>query len=295
MTNNKLIIGISSRALFNLEKENEIYEQQGIEQYIQYQLNHENEILKPGVAFNLVRKLLSLNERKELEDNNLSIEVILMSRSCPDISIRIFNSIEYYKLPITRGIFTGGKPLAPYVKANGVDLYLSANEEDVRQVLNNNIAAGRVFTNSTNTYDLEDKEVRIAFDFDCVLANDEAENIYQSYGLQAFSDNEQIKSNIPMGAGPFKEFAVKLGKIQSLFNYDNTLIRIAICTARNYPAHKRTIKTLRSWGIRVNEVYFLGGYSKAKALSAFNADIFFDDSLKNIESTSQVVPSVQVL
>ncbi len=287
-----LTVGVSSRALFELEYEHIIYENSGIETYINYQIANEEVILKPGVAFNLVKNLLKLNDKAELKDKR--IEIIIMSRSCPDISIRIFNSIRHYELDITRGIFTGGEPLANYVKTNNIDLYLSTNEEDVRQVIKSGIAAAKIY-NTGKEYCNENKELRIAFDFDCVLASVESENIYQENGLLAFEQNEMKLKNVPVSDGPFKSFACKIGEIQKIFNYDKTPIRVAICTARNYPAHERVIKSLRSWGIRVNEAYFLGGYDKSRALEAFNADIFFDDQEKNVTEAAVVVPSCQVL
>lgn len=288
---NIITIGISSRALFNLEKENMIYEEKGIEAYIAYQIDHEEEVLKAGVGFSLVKNLLSLNSRPEMKDKH--IEVIIMSRSCPDISIRIFNSIKHYGLNISRGIFTGGEPVANYVKSNNIDLYLSSNKEDVSQVLKMGIAAARVH-NTNKVYSNKNEQVRIAFDFDCVLGGEESEYIFQNKSLSAFEENEEKLKEIPVKDGPFKEFVVKLGEVQRLFNYDDSPIRIAICTARNYPAHERVIKTLRNWGIRMNEAYFLGGYLKSEVLEAFNADIFFDDSIKNIENASEVVPSCHV-
>lgn len=287
-----LTIGVSTRSLFNLEKENDIYENEGIEKYINYQIEHEEEILMPGVGFNLVKGLLKLNSRKEMK--NKKIEVMLFSRSCPDISIRIFNSLEHYGIHIERAIFTGGKPLVNYIKTNNIDLYLSCNKEDVKGVLNENMAAAMVY-NRQKIYEKNTDEVRIAFDCDCVIFDSQSENIFKEGGLQAFEDNERKLKDVDMSAGPFKNFFCKLGEIQRLFDYELTPIRIAICTARNCPSHERVIKTFRSWGIRVNEAFFMGSGNKAHSLEGFNADIFFDDGIKHIERASEVVPSGQVL
>lgn len=292
MYNNKLLIGISSRALFDLEYENRIYEEEGIEQYIKYQIEHENEILKPGAVFNLVRNFSKLCEREEMKGT--AVEFILISRSCPDISIRIFNSIEYYGLTITRGIFTGGKSTIPYIESMNIDIYLSTNANDIKEMKNSNIAAALVSSSSYENRQI-DGEVHIAFDCDCVLFNSESEDIYKSHGLQAFEDNEREKRNIPIQAGIFKNFLMKLANIQSKFDYDNCPLRIAICTARGSVCSQRVINTFRYWNLRVNEAFFMNGMNKASALQAFNADIFFDDSLSNIKSASAVVPSAHVL
>lgn len=294
MTSKEMVlsVGVSTRALFSLEKENEIYEKEGVMAYIEHQQRNEEVYLKPGVAFNLVKNLLALNNRPEMKAKK--IEVIIMSRSCPDISIRIFNSIRHYGLDITRGIYTGGEPLANYVRANNLDLYLSSNEEDVRQVLKHGIAAAKVH-NTGKEYKGNDEELRVAFDFDCVLGNEESEYIYQNNGLSVFEENEIKLKDIPVSDGPFKGFAIKLGKIQKLFDYNNSPIKVAICTARNSPAHERVIKTLRSWDIRANEAFFMGGYNKSGVLEAFNADIYFDDTIGNIEKASEVVASCHVI
>ena len=296
MNNNKIIIGISTRALFDLEYENKIYEEKGIEQYIQYQLNHENEILKPGTAFNLVKKFSGLMKREEMQGAS-QVEFILISRSCPDISIRIFNSIEHYNLPIDRGIFTGGKSTIPYIKELNIDLYLSANRDEIEQVKNHNIAAGLVVNSNSLKQQSNDNngEVHIAFDCDCVLFGSESEDIYRSHGLKAFEENEMAKRNIPIEGGTFKELLIKLATIQSRFDYDDCPLRIAICTARGAVCSQRVINTFRSWNLRVNEAFFMNGLNKSPTLQAFRADIFFDDSISNIESASQVVPSVQVI
>lgn len=286
---NILTIGVSTRALFNLDVEHKIYETEGIERYIKYQIDHEEELLEPGVAFNLIKSLSKLNERKEMAGKN--IEIIIMSRSCPEVAIRTFNSIGHYGLNISRAIFTGGNKLADFVKSNGVDLYLSSNEEDVKQVISHGIAAGLIHNNGITYEQTEKEDVRIAFDCDKVLFSSESDDIFEKEGLDEYIKNEIQKKNVPVEPGPFKNLLIKLGKLQRLFKYDNSPIQVAICTARNYPAHERVIKTFRSWGVRINQAFFLGGYDKGKALEAFNADIFFDDSEKNIIDGAKVVPA----
>ncbi|MCM1193843.1 MAG: 5'-nucleotidase [Butyrivibrio sp.] len=141
--NQKMVIGVSSRALFDLTVENEIFETRGLEAYCQYQVEHEQEILRPGPGFRLIQSLLQLNEC--VEERNL-IEVIIMSHNSPDTSLRVFNTIAHYGLPITRSVLASGASLAPYLAAFGTDLYLSACEEDVQSAIDSGIAAGIICT-----------------------------------------------------------------------------------------------------------------------------------------------------
>ena len=287
-----LVIGISSRALFDLEQENRIFVEQGLSAYETYQVQHEGEVLNRGAAFPLVKALLALNE---LQDKRL-VEVIVMSRNSPNTSLRIFNSIKAYGLDITRAALTGGAGIAPYLHAFKTDLFLSANEGDVRQAINSDVAAGVILTDSYH----DDPagaipQIRIAFDGDAVLFTAEAERVYRKQGLEAFAAHEQEKADIPLGKGPFANFLATLAHIQSLFaDQEGSPIRTALVTARNAPAHERAIKTLRNWNVRVDEAFFLGGVSKKEVLSAFGAHIFFDDQMVHAEPASAVVPSAVV-
>lgn len=288
-----LVIGISSRALFNLESENKIYEEQGVPAYEEYQVAHENEILQKGSAFQLVKAFLSLNE---LQEGKRLVEVIIMSRNSPNTSLRIFNSIQDYELDITRAALTGGAEIAPYLRAFRTDLFLSAHQTDVKQAIDNNIAAGMILPTSPHVDPrAKIKQIRIAFDGDAVLFSSEAERIYKQKGMQAFQENEQAKADIPLQEGPFTNFLRTIAHIQSLFpDKENSPIRTALVTARNAPAHERAIKTLRHWNVRVDEAFFLGGVSKKDILSAFGAHIFFDDQRIHAEPASEVVPSAVV-
>ncbi len=288
-----LVIGISSRALFNLEAENKIFEEQGVPAYEEYQVAHENEILQKGSAFQLVKAFLSLNK---LQEGKRLVEVIIMSRNSPNTSLRIFNSIQDYELDITRAALTGGAEIAPYLKAFKTDLFLSAHHADVKQAIDNNIAAGMILpTNPHVDPRAKIQQIRIAFDGDAVLFSSEAERIYKQKGMQAFQENEQAKADIPLQEGPFTNFLRTIAHIQSLFpEKDNSPIRTALVTARNAPAHERAIKTLRYWNVRVDEAFFLGGVSKKDILSAFGAHIFFDDQWIHAEPASEVVPSAVV-
>ncbi|MCI5534165.1 MAG: 5'-nucleotidase [Firmicutes bacterium] len=287
-----LVIGISSRALFNLETENKIYEQDGLAAYEEYQVEHEADILQKGSAFQLVKAFLSLNE---LQDKRL-VEVIVMSRNSPNTSLRIFNSIQDYELDITRAALTGGAAIAPYLKAFKTDLFLSAFEPDVKQAINNDTAAGMILTGASH-FDPKAKinQIRIAFDGDAVLFASEAERVFQQEGMAAFMENERVKADIPLQKGPFANFLLTLAHIQELFkDKGGSPIRTALVTSRNAPAHERAIKTLRKWNVHIDEAFFLGGVSKRDVLAAFGAHIFFDDQRVHTDPASEVVPSAVV-
>lgn len=287
-----LVIGISSRALFNLEHENEIFETQGVAAYENYQLKHENEILQKGAAFQLVKAFLNLNTKK---DERL-VEVIVMSRNNPNTSLRIFNSIKDYELDITRAALTSGAEITPYLKAFKTDLFLSANADDVQAAINNGIAAGRILTGAAHA-DSKRKidQIRIAFDGDAVLFSAEAEKIYQKSGIEAFAEHERINADNPMAKGPFAQFLTSLSSIQKMFADSGFQpIRTALVTSQNAPAHERAIKTLRYWGVHIDEAFFLGGVSKTEVLAAFGAHIFFDDQDVHTEPASTVVPAATV-
>ncbi len=281
-----LVIGISSRALFDLEKEAHIYEHQGLESYIQYQLEHEDEILPPGTAFPLVKGLLALNQRK---DKRL-VEVIVMSRNSPDTGLRIFNSIKHYDLDITRAAFSGGEALAPYLDAFNVDLFLSKSRSDVQAAIDAGIAAAFLY-NPPDTKPAQNDKVRIAFDADAVLFSDESEAIYRSQGLEAFYENERQNADTLLPEGPFAKLLKILSVMQEGFSPNDAPVRVAIVTARSSPGHERVIKTLRAWGVRVDATFFLGGIPKDKILKAFGAQIFFDDQEVHLGLASTVVPS----
>ena len=289
---NPLVIGISSRALFNLEQENRIFEEQGLEAYEEYQVEHENDILQKGSAFQLVKAFLNLNK---LQDQRL-VEVIVMSRNSPDTSLRIFHSIEDYDLDITRAALTGGAPIAPYLHAFKTDLFLSAYGPDVQQAIDSNIAAGMILAGSSHgSPKTKVEQIRIAFDGDAVLFSSDSEKIYQKQGLDAFAAHEKAKADIPLGEGPFINFLRTIAHIQAQFpDKESAPIRTALVTSRNAPAHERAIKTLRKWDVRVDEAFFLGGVSKTDVLSAFGDHIFFDDQYTHAQPASEVVASAVV-
>lgn len=288
----KLVIGISSRALFDLSKENEIFEKEGYKSYSKYQIEHENEILKPGSGFALVKSLLKLNEYEETKGQ---VEVVVMSRNSADTSLRVFKSIEHYGLDITRGVLTSGRHLSDYLTAFGTDLFLSAYSDDVQAAIDANIAAGLIYNDPDVEYSMEDMgQIRIAFDGDAVLFSDESEQIYQEKGLEAFVENERLNALKELPEGPFANFLKTISSIQQKFDLDHCPIRTAIVTARSAPTHERVIRTLRAWNVRVDEAFFLGGLQKRDFLKAFGAHIFFDDQATHLTPASKIVPSAQV-
>jgi len=284
-----LVIGISSRALFDLNESHELFERRGLEAYAAYQVQHENDFLRPGVAFPLAKKLLALNED---EVDHPGVDVILLSRNSADTGLRIFNTIEHFGLKIERAAFTNGESPYKYMEAFGADLLLSTNAGDVSKALEKGYAAATILPGGSNRRD--DGQLRIAFDGDAVIFSDEAERIYQQHGLDAFSDSERRAANEPLSGGPFKAVLEALHKIQSAYPIADNPIRTALVTARSAPAHKRVVLTLREWGIRIDEALFLGGRSKGEFLKAFGADIFFDDQQIHIESARAHVTSAHV-
>jgi 5'-nucleotidase len=294
LIDNRLIVAISSRALFDLSESHAVYEQDGVQAYQQHQVAHEDDLLQPGVAFELTRKLLRLNE-----SGHQHVEVVLLSRNSADTGLRVFNAIAHYKLGITRAVFTSGRDTSRYVPALGTHLFLSADPEDVRHALVSGHAAATIVprlggADPMGVSAANDDELRIAFDGDAVLFSDEAERVYQAQGLDAFSASEAKAADTPLAGGPFKNFLAALHRIQTDFPRDQQPIRTALVTARSAPAHERVIRTLRAWGVRIDEALFLGGLDKAEFLRAFGADIFFDDQRRHIESASRVVPSGHV-
>ncbi|MZR61853.1 5'-nucleotidase [Alcanivorax sp. DP30] len=285
----KLVVAISSRALFDLSDSHKVYLEQGLDAFQDYQIEHEEEVLKPGDAFPLAKKLLAIND---LADGEGRVEVILLSRNSSDTGLRVFNSIEHYGLPITRAAFASGESPHRYVSAFGAHLFLSTDPDDVRQVLEAGYAAATIL--SGGQCQREDGVLRVAFDGDAVLFSDESEQIFQSDGLAAFTENEKRSARTPMNGGPFKPFLAALHQLQKSFPHDQCPIRTALVTARSAPAHERVVRTLREWDIRLDESLFLGGLPKGDFLRAFGADMFFDDQQGHCESAAEHVAAGHV-
>jgi len=277
----KLVIAISSRALFDLDDSHQVYVEQGLDAYSEYQVAREDEPLPPGEAFPLVHKLLRLNE---LLGGESQVEVVLLSRNSADTGLRVFNSIQHYDLNIGRAAFCGGESPWRYINAFGCQLFLSNEADDVRYALECGVAAATLVSNKGGGSDND--QLRFAFDGDAVVFSDEAEQVYKTEGLEAFTASEQAAARKPLSGGPFKSFLSALHQLQQAFPATEAPIRTALVTARSAPAHERVIRTLRAWNIRIDESIFLGGLDKTEFLKAYRADVFFDDQQSHCESAS---------
>ena len=294
----RLVIGLASSALFDLTASDQVFRQAGEQVYRDYQRDNQDQPLARGVVFFFIRRLLSLNQ---LNPENPPVEVILLSRNDPDTGLRVMNSIEHYELPITRAVFMQGKSPHVYIPAFDIELFLSANANDVKRAVAAGYPAGQILEGAVED-DSNDSQLRIAFDFDGVLADDEAETVYKTtQSLGDFHQYETSREDIPHTAGPLKPFLKRIADIQAMEalkklqdpSYE-PILRVSIVTARNAPAHKRVINTMRHWGIDVNEAFFMGGVEKAKVLDIMRPHIFFDDQKLHLEPASTRLPSVHI-
>lgn len=295
---NRLVIGLASSALFDLSESDTVFRKEGEQAYRAYQREQQDKPLKKGVAFPFVRRLLSLNK---LDAKDPPVEVILLSRNDPDTGLRVMNSIEHYGLPMTRAVFLQGTSPHRYIPAFDIELFLSANPTDVRQAVMAGYPAGQILAGNI-TDDSTDPQLRIAFDFDGVVADDEAEAVYKgTNSLKAFHGHEMTKVDVPHNPGPLKDFLHRISKIQKMeierqeqdASYE-PILRVSIVTARNAPSHKRVINTMRHWGIVANEAFFMGGVEKSRVLEVMRPHMFFDDQKLHLEPSAPVLPSVHV-
>ncbi len=284
----QLVVAISSRALFDFEEENQLFEAADDRAYMQLQLSRLEHPARPGVAFSLVNKLLAFNA-----PGSARVEVVILSRNDPVSGMRVFRSAKHYGLPIERGVFTRGESPWRYLRPLAANLFLSTNESDVRSALAAGVPAARVYPHSARASDAHPHEVRIAFDGDAVLFSDEAERVYQNDGLAAFQAHEHERAATPLEAGPFKPLLEALQHLQHEPARDMR-IRTALVTARSAPAHERAIRTLMDWHVEVDEAMFLGGLPKGEFLREFEPDFFFDDQTGHIEDAAEHVPSGHV-
>ena len=308
----KLVVAISSRALFDFEEENEVFEHgtgpHKDRAYMNLQLDRLELPAKPGVAFSLVKKLLAFNDRSGDRSSDMAsdkangmsdssktrrVEVVILSRNDPVSGMRVFRSAQHYGLLIERGSFTRGQPPWRYLKPLHANLFLSAHLSDVRAALGAGVPAAQVYPHSAHASEAHPNEVRIAFDGDAVLFSDEAERVYQAQGLSAFQKHETDKASLPLPAGPFKPLLAALQRLQQE-GTPTMRLRTALVTARSAPAHERAIRTLMDWNIEVDEAMFLGGLAKGEFLREFEPDFFFDDQTGHIESAARHVPSGHV-
>lgn len=284
----KLVVAISSRALFNMEEENKLFESGDPEGYMQLQLDRLDVPAQPGIAYSLVKKLLRFND-----DGVERVEVVILSRNDPVSGMRVFRSGGAAGIKLQRGVFTQGRPPYGYLRPLGAHLFLSVNAEDVREALNAGFPAARVLVESVLASDAWPNEVRIAFDGDAVLFSDEAERVFQAEGLSAFQLHESSKALLPLPEGPFKPLLAALHRLQRTAS-PTMRIRTALVTARSAPAHERAIRTLMNWNIRVDEAMFLGGLPKGEFLREFEPDFFFDDQTGHVDAAARHVPSGHV-
>jgi 5'-nucleotidase len=283
----QLVVAISSRALFDFEEENRVFEAGDDRAYMQLQLQRVEQPARPGVAFSLVNKLLAFNADAP------RVEVVILSRNDPVSGMRVFRSAQHYGLTVQRGVFTRGQSPWRYLRPLAANLFLSTNEADVRSALLAGVPAARVYPHSARASAAHPDEVRIAFDGDAVLFSDEAEVVYQRDGLAAFQDHERERADTPLAAGPFKPLLQALHRLQSA-PVAGMRLRTALVTARSAPAHERAVRTLMDWRIEVDEAMFLGGLAKGEFLREFEPDFFFDDQTGHIESAAMHVPAGHV-
>lgn len=288
----KLVIGVASSALFDLTESNDVYLQQGVEPYRQHQLENIDKPLKKGAAFPFVRRFLAINKAfPEL----LPVEVVLLSRNSPETGLRALRSTKHYGLDITRAAFTAGGQPHKYIKSFNASLFLSSNEPDVLAAIDDNFPAGLVLPGNIED-DAHDTGLRVAFDFDGVIADDESETVYKTQDLSAFQSHETLKQETPHSPGPLADLFLKLSILQQLIKEHGIeqIIRVSIVTARGAPAHERVLTTLQSWGVDTDEAFFLGGMEKHRILDVLKPHIFFDDQIQHLESVQGRLPMVHI-
>lgn len=294
----KLVVGISSSALFNLEEEDEIYRTKGVDVYKKYQYKNRTKILEKGLAYPFIRRFLNINK---VYSDQKPVEVVLLSHNSPESGLRVFNSIREYGLDISRAAFTAGKNPYLYIPAYNISLFLSTNQEDVRTAITYNMPAG-VLLKSIVHDDENDNELRVAFDFDGVLADDSAEKVYQqTQQMELYFDHETQYKDEPIHPGLLKDFFTRLSYFQKLENRKlekdhnySKILRTSIVTARNAPAHERAVNTLKSWDVDVDEMFFLGGIDKKRVLSILKPHLFIDDQLGHLDQSIEDVTLVHI-
>ena len=290
---NKLVVAVSSRALFDLEAENKVFEEKGLDHYYEYQLENESTPLHRGTSYRLIENLLKINSYFGSDEKQ--VEVIILSKNNAATSLRITNAIKECNLDISRSGWTSGNDLSNYLKAFKVDLFLSANDADVINAIKRGVAAAKILPSHESVNNSLGDQVRIVFDGDAVLFSEESELVYKTHGLEAFIEHEKNNMHNPLEQGPFAKFLFTISNIQSKFKDKESPIRTALVTARGAPTHERVIKTLNAWSVRIDEAFFLGGTDKYEVLEAFGADIFFVDQDVHLKLSSSVVPSAKVI
>ncbi|MFE9882842.1 5'-nucleotidase [Streptomyces sp. NPDC005784] len=294
---NRLVVGIASSALFGLAEADAVFREQGVQAYRAYQEEHLDDTLGKGVAFPFVRRLLSLND---LSLDDPLVEVIILSRNDPDTGLRVMRSIQSHDLPISRAIFMQGRSPYRFMPALNMSLFLSANEDDVREAVAFGLPAGRVL-GPAGTDEDDDQDLRIAFDFDGILADDASEQVYQAGGIDGFRFHETTNAATPHDPGPLRDFLAGVNRLQqreaerrSEDAYYKIRVHVSLVTARAAPAHERPVRSLKNWGVTVNDAFFLGGIDKSTIMEVLRPHIFFDDQVGHVTGTSHSTPSVHV-
>lgn len=292
----KIVIGIASSALFDLAASDAVFTSKGPAAYKRYQERHIDKVLEPGVAFPFIRRFLRLNQ---IFPEQQPVEVILFSHNSPETGLRVFRSIRHYGLDITRGSFFPGGEFYDFLPVFNVSLFLSGNENDVRESIKRGHPAGLVIGSKVDD-SAGDDELRIAFDFDGVIADDAAEQVYKERGLDEFQVSEQKSAAVAHESGPLARLVRQLMAIRQLEvaaeAADRTyrrFIKTAIITARCAPAHERVATTLRAWGIEIDYAFFLGGLAKKPVLEKLRPHLYFDDQIAHLEGVDGV-PLVHV-
>jgi len=292
----KLVVGISSNALFDLVEEDKTFKEKGLDAYRKYQIENKQKVIKKGVAFPFIKRLLHIND---VYIDEKPVEVVLLSKNSPETGIRIFNSIKYYELDITRAAFMSGESPFEYIPAFNISLFLATDKNDVQLAVKSNMPAGRVL--NTQIHDDDIKELRVGFDFDGVVADDEAEKIYKEKGIEKYYEYETKHSQDALRPGPLGDFFKKLAYFQKLETKKQLsdrsyrkILKTAIITARNAPAHERAVNTLKEWGVTVDEMFLLGGIEKKRILEVMKPHLYFDDQLIHLSDEIKNIPLVHI-
>ena len=298
-----LVVGVASSALFDLDASDAVFRRDGEQKYREYQRDHLGYALAPGVAFPFIRRLLALND---LSGDERLVEVVVLSRNDPETGLRVMRSVEHHGLDITRAIFMQGRSPYRFMEPLRMSLFLSANEADVREAIRMGFAAGRVVGRAADDGRAVDDDggtdLRIAFDFDGVLADDSAEQFYQKRSLEEYQENESALADVPLPKGPLAAFLEKINHIQGIEDAKHDAdpggykrrVHVAVVTARSAPAHERAINSIHQWGLRVNDAFFLGGIDKGPVLGVLQPHIFFDAQRRHVDTASRSTPSVHI-
>ncbi|XP_078256251.1 cytosolic 5'-nucleotidase 1A-like [Rhinoraja longicauda] len=289
-----ITIAVSSRTLFNMAEERAIYETDGLESYVKFQQEHENEPLKKGLAFALMKALETVNSRlHELyPGTDEMFDVVLMTNNHAQVGVRLINSINHYGLSIERFCLTGGTSPISYLKAYHTNLYLSSDPVKVAKALSEGIAAATL-CHLDKDAQLSEQQLRVAFDGDSFVSQEPNEKSSKNYMLADSLCDYEPKPTPQMqqtgrggatepGKGLLVGFLEAIGKIQKKFYAKNQRMD---CPIRVYLIIKKggsavglkALKTIRSWGLDVDEAFILSGLSATVLLNKICPHIYLDE------------------